>query len=101
MSKKITPAFTIHTESSNRAGSEMTGAMYVTLTRRRAIEVRSLADASLEVRRFIDMNGFGSSDFFGGEVYDFATNKLIAKISYNGRIWDTNGCEITSRSEPA
>ncbi len=33
MSKKITPAFKIHTDSSNRAGSEKTGTMYVSLTR--------------------------------------------------------------------
>ena len=37
---------------------------------------------------------YGSSDFLGGEVYDSATDKLIAKVSYNGRVWDAEGNEI-------
>jgi hypothetical protein len=69
--------------------------MYVSPTRKKAVEIQSLSEASSEVRKFIDMNGFGLSDFFGGEVYDSTTNKLIAKVSYNGRIWDINGCEIS------
>jgi hypothetical protein len=68
--------------------------MYVSLTRKSAVEVGSLSEASTEVRSFIEMNDLGSSDFIGGEVYDSYTNKLIAKVSYNGRIWDTTGREI-------
>ena len=69
--------------------------MYVSLTRKKAVEVESLAAASAAVRQFIELNDFGSSDFVGGEVYDFSTNKLIAKVSYNGRIWDAQGAEIS------
>ena len=68
--------------------------MYVSLTRKKAIEVESLPAASAAVRQFIELNDFGSSDFMGGEVYDSSTNRLIAKISYNGRIWDAQGAEI-------
>jgi hypothetical protein len=73
--------------------------MYVSLTRKNAVEVGSLSEASTEVRRFIEMNDLGSSDFIGGEVYDSCTNKLIAKVSYNGRIWDTTGREIPIHAE--
>ena len=68
--------------------------MYVSLTRKKAIEVESLPAASAAVRQFIELNDFGSSDFAGGEVYDSSTNTLVAKVSYNGRIWDAQGTEI-------
>ena len=68
--------------------------MYVSLTRKKAIEVESLPAASAAIRQFIELNGFGSSDFAGGNVYNSSTNKLIAKVSYNGRIWDAQGAEI-------
>jgi hypothetical protein len=71
--------------------------MYVSLTRKNAVEVESLSAASVAVRKFIELNDFGSSDFSGGEVYDSSTNKLIAKVSYNGRIWDAQGVEISGR----
>ena len=68
--------------------------MYVSLTRKKAVEVESLPAASAAVRQFIELNDFGSSDFLGGEIYDSSTNKLIAKVSYNGRIWNPQGIEI-------
>lgn len=68
--------------------------MYVSLTRKKAVEVESLTPASFTVRKFIELNDYGSSDFLGGEVYDSVTNKLIAKISYNGRIWKEDGIEV-------
>ena len=71
--------------------------MYVSLTRKKAVEVESLSAASVAVRKFIELNDFGSSDFSGGEVYDSSTNKLVAKVSYNGRIWDAQGFEISGR----
>ena len=68
--------------------------MYVSLTRKKAVEVESFTAASFAVRKFIELNDYGSSDFLGGEVYDSVTNKLIAKISYNGRIWKEDGTEV-------
>lgn len=62
--------------------------MYVSLTRKKAVEVDNLSAASVAVRNFIELNDLGSSSFSGGEVYDSLTNQLIAKVSYNGRIWD-------------
>jgi hypothetical protein len=60
------------------------------------MEVRSLSEASREVRRFIELNDLGSSDLVGGDVYDASTNRKIAGISYNGRIWDIDGHRILS-----
>ena len=70
--------------------------VYVSLTRKKAVEVENFAAASIAVRKFIEQNDFGSSDFIGGEVYDSSTDKLIAKISYNGRIWGADGHQILS-----
>jgi hypothetical protein len=74
--------------------SETTDSIYVSLTSTEAVEAGSLTEASLAVRSFITANDLGSSDFTGGDVYDLKTNMLIARISYNGRIWDIRGCEI-------
>jgi hypothetical protein len=71
--------------------------MYVSLTRKKAVEVESFTAASIAVRKFIELNDYGSSDFLGG-VYNSTTNKLIAKVSYNGRIWNADGQEIVSPS---
>ncbi len=74
--------------------------MYVSLTRKKAVEVESLSAASVAVRNFIELNDLGSSDFGGGEIYDSSTNRLIAKVSYNGRIWNDQGLEISVASLP-
>lgn len=50
-------------------------------------EITSLNDASLLCRKFIDRFDLGSSNWVGGQVVDEQFN-FIAKISYNGRIWD-------------
>jgi hypothetical protein len=55
--------------------------------------VASLREASLVVRTFIDSHDLGGGNWAGGEVYTlderFGTPKdLIAKVSYNGRVWE-------------
>lgn len=50
-------------------------------------EIISLNDASLLCRKFIDRFDLGSSNWVGGKIIDEQFN-FIAKISYNGRIWD-------------
>ena len=72
--------------------------MYVSLTRKKAVEVENFSAASLAVRKFIELNDLGSSDFEGGGIYESLTNRLIAKVSYNGRIWDAQGSEISTAS---
>jgi hypothetical protein len=39
--------------------------MYVSLTRKKAVEVESFTAASIAVRKFIELNDYGSSDFLG------------------------------------
>jgi hypothetical protein len=96
MTSKTVLTSQISLSSSNPADCEQTGILYVSLTHRKAIEVRSLSEASTEVRRFIELNDLGSSDFVGGDVYDLSTNRKIGRVSYNGRIWDLDGHEISS-----
>ena len=48
------------------------------------VTVNSLADASIECRKFIYRNFLGYGNWAGGEVYD--DKNCIAQISYNGRI---------------
>lgn len=57
--------------------------------------VNSLAEASAAVRDYIDEKLLGSSTFTGGAVLDGKTHKQVARISYNGRIWDLDGNEIS------
>ncbi|SHG89239.1 hypothetical protein [Bradyrhizobium erythrophlei] len=77
--------------------------MRVHLTRSRAVKVASYADASERVRRFIDTGdlgaGCGSSlaPFTGGTIIDDA-GKIIAHVSYNGRVWP--GAEWKPNSKP-
>lgn len=56
------------------------------------IDVDSLADASLRCRRYIQNNELGGGNWTGGQVFD--EERLVASISYNGRIWGTDGGEI-------
>jgi hypothetical protein len=48
------------------------------------ITVKTLDEASLECRKFIECNCLGGGNWIGGAVYE--DNKYIAKIAYNGRI---------------
>lgn len=56
--------------------------------KRRQIEVKSLADASAQYRAWIDRNGLGGGNMalHSGEVVE--NGRVIARISYNGRIWE-------------
>lgn len=49
-------------------------------------KVKSVEDASMEVKRFIASNGLGSGNWSGGDVYK--NGKKIGNISYNGRFWE-------------
>lgn len=51
-----------------------------------SIEVCSLEEASNVCRRYIADHGLGSGNWAGGEVRDMH-GKVVARISYNGRIW--------------
>ena len=50
------------------------------------ITVKSLDEASVECRKYIERNELGSGNWAGGDVLE--DNKRIAQIGYNGRIID-------------
>ena len=50
-------------------------------------EVSTLRDASELTQKFIKEFRLGSSNWLGGLVIDYNL-KFIAKVSYNGRVWD-------------
>ena len=61
--------------------------------------VRNLEEASKAVRQFIDANDIGASQWYAGDsgyVYAYsatagAHNMIVAKVSYNGRVWNPDG----------
>jgi hypothetical protein len=57
------------------------------------IPVPDFAAASRVCREFIDSNFLGS-EWCGGRIVDVATNKTVAKVSYNGRVWWPDGSEV-------
>jgi hypothetical protein len=73
--------------------------MRVFLTKTKAVSVSSFKEASAAVRKHIDDNdlgaGCGSSlaVFTGGKVVS-EIGTVLGRISYNGRVWDTDGREI-------
>jgi hypothetical protein len=60
------------------------------------VEVSTLADASDVVLAYIGRNGLGGGNWTGGQV--IKGGKVVARISYNGRIWGADGSEIVPES---
>ena len=61
-------------------------------------EVGSLKEASLLTRKFIETFKLSSSNWIGGKVCDENFNP-IARISYNGRVWDNEDWKIAKEIE--
>lgn len=62
----------------------------------------TLNEAAVLVRNYIRLGGFGSSEWCdktNGNVYNH-DGKVVARISYNGRVWDKKGKEITDTDTP-
>lgn len=59
--------------------------------------VNSLDEASQIVQAYIASKDLGGSEWYGkdtGFVYDH-TGAVVAKVSYNGRLWDSAGNALT------
>lgn len=54
------------------------------------VECNSIEECQKVVRKYIEDNLLGGSNWTGGKV--FKDNELIGRISYNGRFWE-NGSE--------
>ena len=61
--------------------------------RGRWLPVPDLAAASRACREFIEMHDLGASGWRGGRVVDAGTKKVVANVSYNGRVWLADGTE--------
>lgn len=57
-------------------------------------DVESFQHASRVVREFIEEWNLGASQWAGGWIVDHK-NQRVARISYNGRIWDPEGKALT------
>ena len=55
--------------------------------------VDSFKDASRAVRHFIKTNELGSGNWTGGRIFGDG-GKIVGRVSYNGRVWNTDGSEI-------
>jgi hypothetical protein len=53
--------------------------------------VADLEDASRVCCEYIANNDLGCGNWAGGKVRDAETQEVVAEISYNGRIWPTDG----------
>jgi hypothetical protein len=54
---------------------------------KRTVSATTLVEASDVCQRFIAEHDLGSSNWNGGRVRDLSTGKIVALVSYNGRIW--------------
>lgn len=57
------------------------------LVQTQGAQADTIEELSKKVREFIEENNLGAGNWTGGEVYEVATNKVIGRISYNGRFW--------------
>lgn len=57
-----------------------------------SIEVATLKGASEICLKYIANWNLGGSNWAGGQVYE--DGKQVARVSYNGRVWDMNDEEI-------
>lgn len=55
--------------------------------------VDSIAAASAACADFISAHELGSGNWNGGQIRN-ESNKQIARVSYNGRVWDMNDIEL-------
>lgn len=76
---------TLHTVGNPDCGQDPTRPLYG--VRNKTVSANSLAHASELCRAFITENGVGGGAWAGGDVTDAATKQVVAKVSYNGRVW--------------
>jgi hypothetical protein len=65
------------------------------------INVATLKEASEVCCRFIHEHALGGGNWSGGQVRDAATGKLVARISYNGRVWTPEPGPQGPRDQPS
>lgn len=63
-------------------------------------DVATLAEASAACRAYICETELGAGNWAGGQVRDAQTREVVARVSYNGRVWDLDGKEIDTDAVP-
>lgn len=60
------------------------------------VTVFSLVEASKTARAYISFWNLGGGNWTGdaGKLVDRTTGKVVARVSYNGRVWREDGTEI-------
>lgn len=61
--------------------------------------VTDFAAASRACREFIKRHSLGASQWRWGVIVDVATNKVVAMVNYNGRVWLAAGYEARHADE--
>lgn len=61
--------------------------------RKKAVAVESFAEASRVCREYTEKYELGGGNWSGGKITD-DKGTMIARVSYNGRVWDTDGKQI-------
>lgn len=54
----------------------------------KTVTVKSIKEASKVCKKFIKDNDLGGGNWDGGQILD-DNNKIIAYVSYNGRVWES------------
>jgi DNA-directed RNA polymerase beta subunit len=62
------------------------------------VVVASLSEASRAWRRHVDETGIGVSGMKRHDGKVFVGKKLVARVSYNGRLWGADGREIAGET---
>lgn len=53
-----------------------------------SVAVDDFAAASAAARAYIERNGLGGGNWSGGDITQGRNSRVIAHVSYNGRVWD-------------
>ena len=68
--------------------------LLVCLGGKQVMPCENFKQASEMVRQYITLNNYGVSEFYkkksAGMIYHH-TKGIIAEVSYNGRVWESNG----------
>lgn len=66
--------------------------------RPKAVEVKTLAEASKVCRDYISRNGLGGGNWTGGKIV-CPERGIVGYVSYNGRVWDREPWGTTEAKE--
>lgn len=90
----IKPANTMQITITLRAYGNPDFRQYADIAPARLARVNSLSDAVKAARDYISSHNLGGGNWGAKSGVVFSGKKAIARVSYNGRLWDMSGEEI-------